>query len=240
EDMLASELAAKVPDELRRIKHAQAITDQTFTDILGIIKAGMTEKAVAAEIVYLLLKHGADQIPEHFWPIVASGPNSAIVHAHPTDRKLSDGDVVLLDFGCLVEGYTSDMSRTLVLGKASDKIKKVYAIVLEAQQAALAAAKAGISGMKLDAVARSIIESAGYEIPHGVGHSLGLEIHEEPRINPRNPNPLPENAVMTIEPGIYIPGEFGVRIEDMVRLTKIGSENLTASPKELIELHPAR
>ncbi len=236
DNLFQSEISTKSREEVDCLERAQAITDQVFSEMLACIKVGMTEKEVAAELVYKLLNNGADGIPEHFWPIVASGPNSAIIHAHPTDRTLRKGDVLLLDYGCLIEGYTSDMTRTIVLGEANTKVKEVYEVVLKAQLAAIAAAKSGMAGIELDAVARTIVTSAGYEIPHGVGHSLGLEIHEEPRINPRNPDPLPNKAVMTIEPGIYIPGEFGIRIEDMILLEKDGNRNLTTSPKELLVL----
>ncbi len=233
-ELLQTEMATKSDKEVEYLQQAQAITDQVFNIMLGVIKVGMTEKEIAAELVFRLLKAGADGIPEHFWPIVASGPNSALIHAHPTDRQLTKGDVLLMDYGCLCNGYTSDMTRTIVLGEASEKVKAVYRVVLKSQTAAITAAKAGVPGIEIDALARGIVEAAGYAIPHGVGHSLGLEIHEEPRINPRNPHPLPEGAVMTIEPGIYVPGEFGIRIEDMVLLQKDGNRNLTTSPKELI------
>lgn len=234
--LLQDEIAVKTPEEINLIAHAQQITDQVFNELLTIIKPGMTEKDLAAEIVYRQLKHGADQIPEHFWPLVASGPNSAIVHAHATNRKLENGDVVLVDFGCVVGGYTSDMTRTIVLGKASQKVQEVYELVLKSQTAALTAAKAGITGADLDAVARDIIKAGGYDISHNLGHSLGLEIHQAPSATPRNTKPLPEGAVITIEPGVYIPGKFGVRIEDIIVLEKGGNRNLTTSPKELIIL----
>ncbi|HUC20541.1 MAG TPA: Xaa-Pro peptidase family protein [Candidatus Polarisedimenticolaceae bacterium] len=234
-ELLEPARAVKSAEEIEHLEQAQSIGDQVFSEMLDIIKAGMTEKEIAAELVYRLLKKGADQIPEHFWPIVASGPNSAMIHIQPTDRKLAQGDVLLLDYGCVVNGYTSDMTRTIALGSASDKFKKIYDVVLNAQASGIKAARAGISGVNLDMSARKVVESAGYEIPHGVGHSLGLEIHEWLPLR-RIPDPLPENAVITIEPGIYIPGEFGVRIEDIVLLQKNGSRNLTASPKELIIL----
>lgn len=228
-------MADKDKTETDRILAAQAITDKVFSELTaGVIKIGMTEKQLAAEIVYRQLQHGADGIPHDFWPIVASGPNSALPHAEAGDRRLQKGDVLLLDYGCTVDGYVSDMSRTVVLGPATQEIKTVYEIVLQAQKAALATARAGLTGKELDSVARKIITAAGYDIPHSLGHGVGLELHEWPTAGPRNTQPLPSNAVITIEPGVYLPGRFGVRIEDMVQLQKDGSINLTASPKELI------
>lgn len=159
-------------------------------------------------------------------------------HAIPTDKKLEVGDFVTMDFGCCVDGYCSDMTRTVVIGKASDRQKEIYNTVLEAQEAALLAVRAGITGAEVDKIARDIIAAKGYGecFGHGLGHSVGLLIHEEPRLSPKGTEILEENVSMTVEPGIYVPGFGGVRIEDMVIIKKDGCENLTHSPKHLIEL----
>ncbi|HUC87333.1 MAG TPA: Xaa-Pro peptidase family protein [Candidatus Saccharimonadales bacterium] len=224
----------KSPEEIEAMTRAQAITDAVFGEILAVIKPGIAEKELVAELVYRQLQHGAEEMS--FWPIVASGPNTALPHVKAGDRKTQKNDVVLLDFGCTVDGYCSDMTRTVHIGAPSPKFRKVYATVLKAQQAALGAAKAGLAASELDATARKVIKADGYDIPHGLGHSLGLEAHEWPAVNPRTYAPLSESAVITIEPGIYLPGEFGVRIEDMIVLQPEGCRSLTTSPKELIIL----
>jgi Xaa-Pro aminopeptidase len=233
-DFLQVAIAQKAPAEIDAMSRAQVITDAVFSELLEIIKPGLTEKELTAEVVYRQLQHGADEMS--FWPVVSSGPNTALPHAKSGDRKIVKNDVVLLDFGCTIDGYCSDMTRVVHVGAPPPKFREIYATVLKAQEAALAVAKAGLVASKLDAVARDIIEAAGYELPHGLGHALGLEIHEWPRLNPRTHIKLPDQAVVTIEPGIYLPGEFGVRIEDMIILQPDGCRNLTTSPKELIIL----
>lgn len=173
-----------------------------------------------------------------FDPIVASGANGALPHARPSSRVFQEGDLVVLDFGCFVNGYASDMTRTIAIGKPADEAIDVYNLVLEAQQKAIAAAQANLTALELDAVARSIIETAGYGeyFTHSLGHGLGLDIHEWPRISWQNSDQLAENIAITIEPGIYIPGKFGVRIEDIVVLKPDGCEVLTTSSKELFVL----
>ncbi len=224
--------AVKSEGEIAAIANAQAITDRVFEEICGLVAPGMTEKEVAAEVVYRHLRRGAEKMA--FEPIVASGPNSALPHARPTARRLERGDVLVLDMGCVVDGYASDMTRTVVLGEPRDAhVRQVYETVLAAQQAALAAARAGISGAALDAFARDIIAEAGYGsfFSHSLGHGLGLETHEWPRLAAQTPDALPAGCVVTIEPGIYLPGRFGVRIEDLVVLGEEGCRNLTGAPK---------
>jgi Xaa-Pro aminopeptidase len=235
-DLLRDEIARKSAAEMAATQRAQQITDAVFSEMLEIIKPGVSERELAAEIVYRQLQGGASGISPEFWPIVASGPNSALPHAQPTDRKITKNDVVLLDFGCTVDGYCSDMTRTVYVGAPSPKFREVYETVLAAQEAALALVRGGVIASEVDKAARTIIETASYTLPHGLGHGVGLEIHEWPALNPRNPDPLPTSAVVTIEPGIYLPGEFGVRIEDMVQLTDTGCRNLTSSSKELMSL----
>lgn len=226
----------KTPDELEKMKKAQAITDKAFTHILGFIKEGVTERELAAEIEYFVKRNGGDGMA--FDTIAVSGKNSSLPHGVPGKDKLTKNSFITMDFGAKYKGYCSDMTRTVVLGKADAAMKKVYFTVLKAQEAAIDAARGNVLGKEMDAIARDIIEEAGYGpyFGHSLGHSLGIEIHEMPNFAPRSENLVPAGAVMTVEPGIYLEGKYGVRIEDMVYLTKDGYENLTSSPKDLIEL----
>ena len=230
---LAQFRAVKEPYELERMRKAQEITDRAFAEVLPRIKAGMTEKQLCAELIYCLLKNGGEGLS--FEPIVVSGPNTSLPHGVPGERKLQEGDFITMDFGVIYQGYCSDMTRTVALGYATEEMQKVYDTVLQAQLAGIAATKAGATGEQVDAAARQIISDAGYGpyFGHGYGHSLGLEVHESPSCSPAGKTPIPENAVCSAEPGIYLPGKFGVRIEDVVVFTKDGCENLTASPKKL-------
>lgn len=237
---IGSEITAmrriKTANELEMIKKAEAIGDQVFIEILDYLQPGMTEIEVAARIEYLLKLKGAQGIS--FNAIVASGINSSMPHAVPSHKKIEKGDFLTMDFGCIYEGYCSDMTRTIVIGKASQKQKEVYETVLKAQLAALDFIKAGLKGKEVDKVARDIIYQAGYEgcFGHGLGHSVGLFIHENPRLSMLEEDVLEEGMVETVEPGIYIKGFGGVRIEDLVVVTKEGHENYTFSEKKLIEL----
>lgn len=226
----------KTPKELEYIKQAEAIGDQVFSEILNFIKPGMTELEIAARIEYLLKIKGGQTVS--FPAIVASGINSSMPHAVPSNKKLEKGDFLTMDFGCIYEGYCSDMTRTIVIGKASDKHKEIYNTVLQAQQAALDFIKAGYKGKEIDKVARDIIYKAGYEgcFGHGLGHSVGLHIHENPRLSPMEEDIIEAGMTETVEPGIYIKGFGGVRIEDLVVVTENGCENFTHSDKSLIEL----
>ena len=237
---LGSEITAmrriKTPKELEMIKRAEGIGDEVFTEILDFIKPGMTELEIAARIEYLLKVKGAQGIS--FNAIVASGVNSSMPHAVPTVKKIEKGDFLTMDFGCIYEGYCSDMTRTIVIGKASEKQKEVYNTVLKSQLAALDFIHAGVQGKVVDKVARDIIYSAGYEgcFGHGLGHSVGLHIHENPRFSMLEEDIIEAGMAITVEPGIYIKGFGGVRIEDLVAVTKDGHENFTFSEKKLIEL----
>ena len=228
--------ATKEPWEIELMRKAQAITDQTFSELCKIIQAGMTEKELEAELLYRLYKHGAEG--PSFDPIVVSGPNTSLPHGVPGERKLEFGDFITMDFGCIYGGYCSDMTRTVALGFVSEEMDKVYKTVLKAQLAGIAATKAGVAGRDIDGAARKVIADAGYGdyFGHGYGHSLGILIHEAPNANTRNDQPMPAGAVVSAEPGIYLPGKFGIRIEDVTVITETGCEVLTKSPKNLIIL----
>ena len=228
--------AVKEDWELERMRKAQQIADAAFLETLPRLKIGMTELQAQAELIYCMYKNGAQGLS--FDPIVVSGPNTSMPHGVAGDRVIQAGDFLTMDFGVLYQGYCSDTTRTVAFGYATEEMKKVYSIVLEAQTKAIAATKAGVTGSEIDGIARKVIEDAGFGdyFGHGYGHSLGLEIHESPNMNRRNQNPLPAGAVCSAEPGIYLPGKFGVRIEDVTVLTDDGCENLTKLPKELLIL----
>ena len=235
-DTLSLLRSVKEEEELKRLARAEQIGDEAFSYILTQIKPGVTELEMAAKLEYFMKSHGAED--KSFDTIVASGYHSAMPHAVPTEKVLEKGDFITLDFGCKYQGYCSDMTRTVVLGKASEKQKEVYQIVLEAQKTALGSLRAGMTGMEGDRLAREVIERAGYGeyFGHGLGHSVGLEIHESPRLSLKDETVLKAGMIETVEPGIYIPDFGGVRIEDMVVIMEDGVRNLTSSPKELIEL----
>ncbi len=226
--------STKEPWEIELMKKAQEITDKAFSEVLGRIKAGMTELELQAELIYCLYKNGGMGLS--FDPIVVSGPNTSMPHGVAGDRVIQEGDFVTMDFGVLYQGYCSDMTRTVAVGYATEEMKKVYETVLQAQLAGIAASKAGVVGREIDAAARKVITDAGYGdyFGHGYGHSLGLEVHESPSPNPGNSAPMPVGAVCSAEPGIYLPGKFGVRIEDVTILTEDGVIDITGSPKTLI------
>ena len=220
--------------ELAIMRKAQAITDKAFSEVITRIKPGMTELELQAELIYCLYKNGATGLA--FDPIVVSGPNTSLPHGVACERVIQEGDFVTMDFGALYQGYCADMTRTVAVGYATEEMQKVYNTVLEAQLAGLAASKAGVPGQDIDGAARKVISDAGYGqyFGHGYGHSLGLEVHENPSPNARNAEPMPVGAVASAEPGIYLPGKFGVRIEDTCVFLEDGIEILTHSPKNLI------
>ena len=235
----------KVPELLRRQKddqeidcltRANALTSQAFEYILTYVKPGMTERQIALELERYMLEKGADSTS--FSTIVASGENGSLPHAEPGDRKLQLGDLVTLDFGAKVDGYCADMTRTFAVGEISPELRKIYDTVHRAQQMALEAVKAGASCRGVDKVARDYIYAQGYEgkFGHGLGHSTGLDIHEDPRCNSVSADNLELNMTMTIEPGIYVAGLGGVRIEDSVLVTADGCRILTPATKELITI----
>ena len=228
--------ASKDGEELSAMRRAQKITDDAFSAMLDFIKPGVTEREAAARLVYELLRRGGERVS--FDPIVAAGANGSMPHAVPGETVIGPGMFVTMDFGCVVEGYCSDMTRTVAVGEPTEEMRRVYDTVLSAQRAGIAAARAGVPGRVVDGAARKVIADAGYGeyFAHSFGHSLGLEIHEAPNASPTEDTPLPAGAVVSAEPGIYLPGRFGVRIEDVLIIKADGCEDITRSPKELIIL----
>lgn len=227
--------ATKTPAEIQKIKQAQALTEAGFEHILPYIREGATERDVALELEFFIRRQGAQRVAFDF--IVVSGANGSQPHGIPSDKPIRRGDFITMDFGAVVDGYHSDMTRTVALGEVSEEQRTVYETVLRAQKTALAALREGVSCVEGDAAARRIIEQAGYGecFGHGTGHGVGVEIHEAPSLSPRAGTAvLRAGQVVTVEPGIYLPGRFGVRIEDMALITVDGCEDLTSAPKELI------
>lgn len=226
----------KDQSELTLIKKACQIADQGFNYILNQIKPGMTEIDVANQLDFYMRSLGATSVS--FDTIVASGVRSAMPHGVASQKVIEKGDLITLDFGCYYEGYVSDMTRTFALGDPGAKLKEIHQIVLEAQLKVIEAAKPGMSGIELDAVARDYIASFGYgdAFGHSTGHGIGLEIHEGPNVSFKAPKLFVAGNIITDEPGIYLPGIGGVRIEDDLLITATGNEVLTHSPKELIIL----
>ena len=228
----------KIKDEveIKLISQAEKIGDDAFKYILDRIKVGRTEREIALELEFFMKKQGATALS--FETICASGVRSAMPHGTASDKVIENGDFLTLDFGCVFEGYCSDMTRTVVVGSANDEQKEIYNTVLKAQTAALEAVLPNKKCSEIDAVAREIITNSGYgeNFGHGLGHSVGIEIHEAPSFSPKCNDFLKAGNVLTVEPRIYIENFGGVRIEDLIVVTDDGHLNLTSSPKELIEL----
>lgn len=227
---------AKDDFEIHCITQAQRVTERAFEAILPVLRPGVTEREVAAQLTYDMLRFGAAK--NSFDPIVVSGPNGSLPHGVPGDRAIQSGDFVTMDFGCVWGGYCSDMTRTVAVGRPSEEMMEVYDLVLRAQLAGIAASRAGVPGREIDAAARAVIQAGGYGpyFGHSYGHSVGLEIHEGPNANTREERPMPVGAVVSAEPGVYLPGKFGVRIEDLVVMEENGCRVLTQSPKNLLIL----
>lgn len=234
-DELSNLRAVKDQGEIDRIAAAQKIADAAFTRILDFIKPGITEIDISSELCYYMAQCGCK---ESFDTICASGPNSSMPHAQPTARKIQNGDFVTMDFGCKYDGYCSDMTRTICVGAPDDEMKRIYSIVLEAQLRSLEAIRPGVVCSEVDAAGRGYITEQGFGacFGHGLGHSFGLYIHEEPRFSPTCSAILREGMCLSVEPGIYLSGRFGVRIEDIILAKGNGYHNFTGSPKELIIL----
>ncbi|MDD3165179.1 MAG: aminopeptidase P family protein [Oscillospiraceae bacterium] len=236
QNMLGAFRAVKEPWELELMRKAQEITDRTFTELRSVIRPGMTEKQLNAELIYRLYQFGGENVS--FDPIVISGPNTSLPHGVPSERVLQKGDFITMDFGCKYGGYCSDMTRTVALGAVTDEMRLVYDTVLQAQKAGIAATRAGRTGAEIDQAARDVITDAGFGayFGHGYGHSLGLEIHEAPNCNVAGKTVMRAGVVCSAEPGIYLPGKFGVRIEDVVIFEENGCCDITKSPKDLLIL----
>lgn len=226
----------KTSDEIESIIKAQGIAEKAFEHILGFIKPGVSENQIAAELEYKMKLLGSSE--PSFKTIAITGKKTSMPHGEPDDTIVKNGDFVTMDFGAIWNGYHSDMTRTVAVGFATDKMKNIYDTVLKANISALDKVRAGITAAEVDLAARDIISATGYEkeFSHSTGHGVGLQIHEAPNVSFKNENPLKENQIITIEPGIYLSGEFGVRIEDMVVVTKNGCNNLTKAEKTLIIL----
>lgn len=228
--------SVKTAEEIMLLKEAQRLTDDTFAYILNHVAAGRTEKEVALDMEFYMRAQGAEAVSFDF--IVVAGKNSSLPHGMPGDYQLKKGDFVTMDFGAMVDGYHADMTRTIAIGAVSEEQQRVYDTVLKAQLAVLNVVKAGVKCDEMDRIAREIINDAGYAgcFGHSLGHSVGVEIHEGPRFSSNCTQEAPAGTVMTVEPGIYLEGRFGVRIEDTGALTDEGFDNFAKSPKELLIL----
>ena len=226
----------KTQDEIDKMIKAQRIAEAAFENVLNFINPGVTEKEIGLCLDYYMLKNGAEALS--FDTIAITGANTSLPHGVPGDNVVKEGSFVLMDYGATYDGYHSDMTRTVCVGKPTEKMEQVYNIVLDAQLKTIAAIKEGITGHDADKVARDVITAAGYGemFGHSLGHGVGMEIHEAPTAAPSSTRVLKENMIVTVEPGIYIPGEFGVRIEDFVIVKKDGCENMTLAKKSLISL----
>ena len=235
-DLLWQLRMVKDEEELEAMVAAQRIAERALEDILEEIRPGVTEKEIAARLQYLMLHYGASDMSVD--PIVVSGPNGSLPHGVPSEKTIQQGEFVTMDFGCVYHGYCSDMTRTVAVGFATEEMQTVYQTVLSAQEAGIAAARAGLTGREVDGAARAVISAAGYGayFGHSFGHGVGVEIHEAPNASPMNDKPLPAGAVISAEPGIYLPGRLGVRIEDVILLTEDGCLDITKAPKELLIL----
>jgi Xaa-Pro aminopeptidase len=236
DDVVERDRRVKDDEERDLIRRAQAVTDAAFGEILDRFAVGVTERWVARELEGLMIEAGADGLA--FDPIVAFGENAAEPHHEANHRTLEEGDVIKLDLGGLVEGYHADMTRTISFGQPAAELRKIHDVVRQAQQAGIDAVRPGVTGIQVDAAARSVIADAGYgdRFLHGLGHGVGLEIHEQPWLGTTQDNVLPEGAVVTLEPGVYVDGIGGVRIEDMVEVTSDGCVVVGVSSRDMIEL----
>lgn len=232
--LMSSLRSVKSADELKNLKAAQDISEKAFFELLKILKPGVSELDIAAELTYQMLKFGAEG--NSFPPICLVGSRCSLPHGVPSEARAEAGQFVLMDYGCVKNGYCSDMTRTVALGGVSDEMALVYNTVLKAQNAGLEKIKAGVSGAEVHSAAADVIEKAGFGeyFGHGFGHGVGLDIHESPNASPSNKNPLPAGAVISAEPGIYIPNKIGVRIENVVYITEDGYEPITKLGTELM------
>jgi len=235
DDELVPLRIVKTPDEVETIARACALTDACLEHLLGFVEPGMTERQVAWELESYFRANGAESLA--FDPIVLAGPRAAMPHGRPSEAVIERGNVLLIDFGCTIDGYRSDMTRTLFVGEVPDDVRRYHDAVREAQSRAIAALEPGVNGQDVDAIARGRIEEDGVEpYGHGLGHGIGLETHEAPQLRQSTPFTLEAGMVFSVEPGIYLPGETGIRIEDIVALEASGPRLLTTSPREAVTL----
>jgi len=232
-EMLTNLRMVKEPSEIESMIAAQRIAEKALADVLDFIKPGRTEKEISAFLQYRMLTHGAEKMS--FEPIVVSGPNSSLPHGVPSERPVGEGEFLTMDFGCVYHGYCSDMTRTVAIGYVTDEMERVYQTVLEAQENGISTAHGGVTGKAVHEAAAKVIADAGYGeyFGHGFGHSLGVEIHEDPRFSTSNDKPVPVGATLSAEPGIYLPGRFGVRIEDVILVGETESHSIMKAPKYL-------
>ncbi len=233
DEELARLRAIKTQEEIARMRAGAKIVEKTFSHLLGYIKEGVSEYDILAEMQYCMNKNASKP---SFEPIIAGGPNSSLPHATTTGRKLVRGDLLTMDFGVVFRGLCTDFTRTVAIGGVEDELELIYNVVKTANLKALEAIRPGVGAADVDAVARDVILKAGYGkyFEHGTGHGVGVEIHEKPFLSPRSTDVLEENMVLTVEPGIYLPGRGGVRIEDMVVVDKDGYENFYTTTKDFI------
>ncbi|MDH7514901.1 MAG: Xaa-Pro peptidase family protein [Bacteroidota bacterium] len=226
--------AVKHPAEIAAVKRAVAVSETVLRALLQLLEPGMRERDIAAEITRLHIEHGAEK--DAFDPIVLSGPRTSLIHGRPGTRRIRSGDLVLFDFGCTVEGYRSDITRTVVIGRARPELRRAHSAVLAAREAAVASITAGVPAADVDASARETLKRFGLDdrFPHALGHGIGLSIHEPPRIAPSSQDRLIPGMVFTIEPGVYIPRRFGIRIEDVLVMTERGPLVISHAPRDLI------
>ncbi|MEE0264487.1 MAG: aminopeptidase P family protein [Acutalibacteraceae bacterium] len=232
--IIKNQRIVKSQDEIAMIKKAQQITEQAYTEVLNYVKPGVTEREIALELEYLMRKKGADGVS--FSLITITGKKTSLPHGEPADNAIKEGDFFLSDIGALYHGYHSDMTRTVAVKHATDEMVNIYDIVLNAQKNALKQVKSGVRAELVDTAARSVISESGYGdmFGHSTGHGVGLDIHEQPNVSPKSETILSSGMIITVEPGIYIPDKFGVRIEDMVLVTDSGYENFATIDKSLI------
>lgn len=234
--MLVEAVAAKTAEEVAKVRYAQEQTCAILRSVLPLLQPGVSERDIATELVARHLRAGAERMA--FDPIVGSGPNGALPHARAGERRLQAGDLVVIDVGGMFDGYASDLTRTVAIGAPGDAEREAYAAVHRAKAAAIGGVRAGVTGTHLDTLARDVLRSAGLAdaFSHSLGHGVGLDVHEWPRLSQAVEHTLPEGATVTIEPGVYLPGRFGIRIEDVVAVTASGAQNLTPLADDLIVL----
>lgn len=234
EDLVEDLRQVKDEEEVARVRRAMSLAEGAFAEVLPRVAPGRSERDLALELEFAMRRQGADGVA--FDPIVASGPRSSLPHAHPGDRKLQAGDLVVFDFGARYGGYCSDLTRTVIVGRPDPRQEEIHRVVLEAHLAGVAALRPGVAAGEVDEAARRVIEAAGYgeHFGHGTGHGIGLEVHEAPRLSPGREEALAAGMLVTVEPGIYLPGWGGARIEDTLLITAGGAESLCTLAKDLI------